>query len=223
MEKSHHLYESKSKLLLQRRERSVSIALMKSNHILQVSQFSSTAPLLRAEIDSRFSEPHLAHRGRFVWDFWHMPNQYTHLRTPAFEYFEPKLYLRFHKELVLWGRRTLGRWDISPPWMSCYIEGCRQELHSDVPHGPWAFVFSLTPKKLKFSGGETLIFKPSVLNYWENFLLPKDRELSSFVDRLPSKFNELTVFDPRYPHGVTEVRGTQILPRRSSRHSWMVY
>lgn len=182
---------------------------MKSSHILQVSNFTSTAPLLRAEFDARFAEPRQAHRGRFVWDFWHVPDRYTHLRTPAFEYFDQKLYLRFHKELVLWGRRNLGCWDISPPWMSCYIEGCKQAIHSDVPHGPWAFVFSLNPKKPKFTGGETLIFKPSVLNYWENFLNPTDRELPSFVDQITTKFNQLTVFDPRYPHGVTEVHGTQ--------------
>jgi hypothetical protein len=181
---------------------------MKSSHILKVPQFSKTAPLLRQEFDARFSNPLVAHRGRFVWDHWNVPGQYNLLRTPAFEYFDQKIYMRFHKELVLWGRRTLGCWDISPPWMSCYIEGCKQELHSDVPHGPWAFVFSLSPQHPKYSGGETLILKPDVLNYWKNFLAPKDRELSSFVDKIPAKFNQLTVFDPRYPHSVTEVRGT---------------
>jgi hypothetical protein len=181
-----------------------------SSHILIEKSFSPSASKLRAEFDAHFADPRDTHAERFVWDYWHVPGQYTALRTPAYNYFRKKLYLQFHKELVLWGRRTLGCWDISPPWMSCYIEGCKQELHSDVPHGPWAFVFSLTPwKNRKFSGGETLVLRPEVLNYWQNFSGAQDREQQSFVQKIPSEFNQLTIFDPRYPHGVTEVRGTQ--------------
>lgn len=181
---------------------------MKSSHILKVPAFSKQAKALRREYDNRFHDPKQAQAGRFVWDYWHVPDQYTLLRTPAYEYFERELYMRFHTELVMWGRRQLGCWDISPPWMSCYVEGCKQELHSDVPHGPWAFVFSLSPQTKKFSGGETLILKPETLNYWKSFSVMQDREHTSFVDREKSRFNELIVFDPRYPHGVTEVRGT---------------
>lgn len=181
--------------------------LRKSSHILIEKNFSAQAKGLRQAFDANLASPTAPER--FVWDYWHVPDQYTLLRTPAYSYFDEKLYMRFHHELVLWGRRTLGCWDISPPWMSCYIQGCKQELHSDVPHGPWAFVFSLTPRgPPAFSGGETLILRPEVLNYWRNFSTAQDRELNSFVDRIPSHFNQLTVFDPRYPHGVTEVRGT---------------
>lgn len=180
-----------------------------SSHILLEKSFSSSAGALRAAFDKNFANPKETPSERFVWDYWHVPDQYTLLRTPAYAYFEQKLYMKFHHDLVMWGRRTLGCWDISPPWMSCYVEGCKQELHSDVPHGPWAFVYSLTPWKQRiFEGGETLLLKPPVLNYWKNFSDPQDRELSSFVDRVPAEFNQLTVFDPRYPHGVTEVRGT---------------
>ena len=50
------------------------------------------------------------------------------------------------------------------------MDGCRQELHADVPHGPWAFVLSLTDwKARKFTGGETLILKPETLDYWRGF------------------------------------------------------
>lgn len=45
----------------------------------------------------------------------------------------------------------------------------KQELHTDAPHGPWAFVLSLTPAERAFAGGETLIMKPHVLNYWPGF------------------------------------------------------
>lgn len=186
-----------------------------------VDQFSKKSKLLRAEFDKRFANPLEADNQRFVWDFWHVPDQYTLVRTPAYHYFSQKLYMDFHSQLVSWGRKTLGCWDISPPWLSYYIEGCKQELHSDVPHGPWAFVYSLTPEIRRFKGGETLILKPEILNYWQNFGQQTNRELTSFVDRIPAKANRLIAFDPRLPHGVTEVRGT--MDPREARlviHGW---
>ena len=47
--------------------------------------------------------------------------------------------------LLAYGETHLGCSAITPLWLSCYVHGCRQELHADVPHGPWAFVLSLTP------------------------------------------------------------------------------
>ena len=53
---------------------------------------------------------------------------------------------------------------------SCYINGCRQGLHADAPHGPFAFVLSLTRwEERRFSGGETLLLQPHVLDYWRSF------------------------------------------------------
>jgi hypothetical protein len=170
--------------------------------------FFSRARELRAVFDERFSDPRSTREDRFVWDYWHVPEQYTLLRTPAWEYFPQALYREFHESLVNWGRRTLGCWDVSPPWLSCYVEGCQQQLHADVPHGPWAWVFSLTPTRARFRGGETLILRPEVLDYWPGFNDTVDRELSSFVKTIPSKFNRLVCFDPRFPHGVTRLTGT---------------
>ena len=77
---------------------------------------------------------------------------------------------RFHRRLVAWGRETLGCHDISPPWLSLYVDGCRQELHGDLPHGPWAFVFSLTRWRGRvFRGGETLLVRDEVLDFWHDF------------------------------------------------------
>ena len=106
--------------------------------------FAPEAKALRATFDERFAEPRSTRGDRFVWDWWHVPGQYTALRTPAWTYFPKKVYEAFHRRLVEWGRKTLGCHDISPPWLSLYIDGCRQELHGDLPHGPWAFVYSLT-------------------------------------------------------------------------------
>ncbi|MCE3011077.1 MAG: 2OG-Fe(II) oxygenase, partial [Proteobacteria bacterium] len=74
-------------------------------------------------------------------------------------------------------------------------------------HGPWAYVFSLSPKDLLFKGGETLLLKPEVLSYWKNFGSSQDRERSSFLETISPNFNRLIVFDPRIPHGVTRVSG----------------
>jgi len=176
-------------------------------HLIR-DRFYPDAAKLRAVFDERFAEPRSTRGDRFVWDYWHVPDQYTHLRTPAWEYFPQRAYRAFHEALVRWGRETLGCWDISPPWLSCYVEGCQQHLHSDVPHGPWAFVYSLTPRRPVFQGGETQILRPEVLDYWPTFAGNVDRERNSFVERIPPRFDRLVVFDPRLPHGVTRVSGT---------------
>lgn len=194
------------------------------NNILITDRFYKEAPRLRSFYEEQFINPRDTHQKRFVWDYWHVPDQYTLMRTPAYHYFPEKMYNPFHKYLVKWGQENLGCHNISAPWMSYYINGCHQNLHSDVPHGPWAFVFSLTPwKTRKWTGGETLILKPQVLDYWNHFVDESDREVSSFVDRIPAQFNRLTVFDPRFPHGVTEVKGTQDpLQARLVIHGWFV-
>ena len=132
--------------------------------VILTDRFFTRADRLRAVFDERFSNPRGLGSDRFVWDWWHVPGQYTALRTPAYHYFPKVLYERFHRQLVTWGRRNLGCHDVSPPWLSCYVEGCRQELHADVPHGPWAFVYSLTLwNQRQFTGGETLLLKPATL------------------------------------------------------------
>ena len=170
-------------------------------HYLMVDHFYPKAKSLRQVFDRNFAQPLHTHAGRFVWDFWHVPGEYTHLRTPAFHYFPKKQYEAFHRYLVNWGRVNLGCHDISPPWLSCYVEGCKQQPHQDRPHGPLAFVFSLS--RGGFAGGETFIQKPKTL--------------------IAPKFNRLTLFNPALIHGVKEVRGTMD-PRhgRLVIHGWFV-
>jgi hypothetical protein len=197
---------------------------MQKFHFIK-DNFFSAAPKLRGVFDERFANPREARSDRFVWDYWHVPQQYTLVRTPAYHYFPKAAFDAFTKHLVSWGRENLGCAGISPPWLSYYIEGCGQELHTDVPHGPWAFVYSLSlgrPGQF-FKGGETMILRPSVLSYWQNFQDSEDRELNSFVEFIPAKFNRLVVFDPRFPHGVTKVSGTN--DPRTARlviHGWFV-
>ena len=197
---------------------------MKANHSLVVPDFFSDYRQLRGEFEKNFADAKQTHQKRFVWDYWYDEDQYHLIRTPAFYYFSKKNYQNFHSYLVQWGRENLGCHDISPPWLSYYVDGCYQNLHSDVPHGPWAFVYSLTPHHEKaFRGGETFILKQSTLNYWPQFSDQKEYEYKSFVDLIPARMNQLVLFDPRYPHGVTEVKGTRDpLKARLVIHGWFV-
>lgn len=164
---------------------------------------------MRATFDARFAEPRRARADRFVWDYWHVPGQYTALRTSAEDYFPRATFSRFLERLAAFGRRTLGCHALSFPWLSCYVEGCRQELHGDLPHGPFAWVYSLTRwRGRRFSGGETLLLRDHALDYWDSFESVRMVEERHLVRAIAPELGRLVVFDPRIPHGVREVRGT---------------
>ena len=192
--------------------------------MLIVDRFAPEAAKLRSTFDTRFANPRGTGSDRFVWDYWHVPGQYTALRTPAWTYFPSAIYRQFHQRLVQWGRETLGCHDVSPPWLSLYVEGCRQELHADLPHGPWAFVFSLTNwRQRTFRGGETLLVRDEVLDFWHDFASVRGVEERDLIRTVEPKLNRLTAFDPRIPHGVRTVTGTHD-PRegRLVIHGWFV-
>jgi len=195
-----------------------------SRSVVIVDRFAPEAADLRATFDERFADPRSTRGDRFQWDWWHVPGQYTALRTPAWTYFPRRAYEAFHRRLVAWGRETLGCHDISPPWLSNYIDGCRQELHGDLPHGPFAFVFSLTRwNRRVFQGGETMLLRDEVLDFWSDFRSVRAVEEAELVRTVEPRFNRLTVFDPRIPHGVRPVSGTRD-PRegRLVIHGWFV-
>ena len=195
-----------------------------SRHVITTDAFHDKALDLRSHFEDRFRDPREARSDRFVWDYWHVPGQYTALRTPAYHFFPKKMYDSFHQQLVWWGRRNLGCHDVSPPWMSCYLDGFGQELHGDLPHGPWAFVYSLTPwAKRKFRGGETILLKEDILTYWQGFKSKRGLEQNDILQEVPAKFNRLTVFDPRVPHGVRTIEGVRdLLEGRLVIHGWFV-
>lgn len=177
---------------------------------------------LRGHFDRILGNPMEAKSERFCWDYWSVPDQYRLLRTPADQFFEPKSFHAFLKHLLDWGRDHLGCQMISQPWLSTYIDGSFQNLHSDVPHGPYSFVYSLTNwNKRTFSGGETLIAKPLLLRYFSELAPDTSHEQKDFISKIPPAFNQLTVFDPRYPHGVARVDGVQsLLASRVVIHGW---
>ncbi len=197
---------------------------MVARRALIVDRFAPEAKALRRHFEGRFDDPRGTRGDRFVWDLWNVPGQYTALRTPAYLYFPKKLYDAFHQRLVWWGRRTLGCHDVSPPWMSCYVNGCEQRLHGDLPHGHWAFVFSLTPwERRTFRGGETLLLRDDVLDFWSGFQSVREQEEPELLEAIEPRFNRLTVFDPRIPHAVRRVDGS--MDPREGRlviHGWFV-
>lgn len=193
-----------------------------SKHIKVIDNFFDRANELRGFFDSCFHNPKEATEARFVWDNWYVKDKYHLVRTPAYHYFPEELYNDFHQTLVTWGRENLGCFDISPPWLSYYTDGHFQNWHADVPHGPWAFVFSITNwDERKFEGGETQLIKPNILNFWSNFDSSIGLEQEHIIDLIPSQFNQLTLFDPRLPHGVREVKGVKDpLEARIVIHGW---
>lgn len=66
-----------------------------------------------------------------------------------------------------------------------------------------------------------MILQPHVLNFWQDFSADRGMELRDLVTLIEPKFNQLTVFDPRFPHGVRPVSGTRDpLKARLVLHGW---
>ena len=193
-----------------------------AEHLRVVDSFYGGAKALRSTFDDHFAEPRQAHPQRFVWDYWHVPGQYTLHRTQAANYFEPDAFDALTDALTSYGKNELGLRAISPPWLSFYVDGCEQAVHADVPQGPLAYVLSLTNwDERAFIGGETTILQPPVLDYWRDFDSSTGLEYDDLFTTVPPLFNRLTVFDARLPHGVRRVEGERD-PRgaRLVLHGW---
>jgi hypothetical protein len=190
--------------------------------ISETANFYPKAKQLRNHFEKTQGNPMEAKSERFCWDYWSVPNQYRLLRTPAEPFFQAAGFRNFLEHLLAWGRENLGCQMISQPWLSAYIDGSFQNLHSDVPHGPYSFVFSLTPWEARsFTGGETLVANPLLLRYFGELNPDQSHEEKDFFTRIAPKFNQLTVFDPRYPHGVERVNGVEdLLGSRLVIHGW---
>jgi len=187
--------------------------------------FLSEARALRAHVESVYGDPRYSHPKRFVWDHWELPGQFRQHRALARDFFPPALYKKLCNKLVSYGQNQLGCHSISEPWISYYTEGDFQDLHIDSPHGPWAYVYSLTNwQSREFSGGETLVLKPEILNYWAHYSRGQGLEKAQLFDVVQSHFNQLLVFDPRRPHGVSRVEGVhQPHLGRIVVHGWFVH
>lgn len=90
------------------------------------------AATARRHYDSRFADGRNTEERHFGFDLWHIEGSFTAFRTPAVDFFGDVLWVELETSLVAFGRRELGCQAITPPWLSVYLDGCEQRLHTDV-------------------------------------------------------------------------------------------
>ena len=198
---------------------------LSNDQLRVIPDFFSSATAMRDAYEARFAFPRNQDRQRFIWDYWHVPGQYTYIRTYAKWLFLSDLLTAFLRRLRSWGEENLGCNTVTEPWLSYYVDGCSQELHTDALQGPWAYVFSLTRwDERRFTGGETALIESDVLDYWHGRRHLQPMEQSVLMRLEPARFNQLLIFDPRIPHGVKTVHGTRDpLEGRLVLHGWFKF
>jgi Rps23 Pro-64 3,4-dihydroxylase Tpa1-like proline 4-hydroxylase len=164
------------------------------------------AMAMRREIDAHFAHPE-AHRGEThqVWNYWFIPELYAYLRTDAERVIGRDQIAAFDAALRDWATRTLGMAEVTRPYLSLYIPGCRQGWHNDAKNGRFGFVYSLTRNQRQTIGGETLIMHendPFRTN------LATANAGRGFYEAIEPRFNRLLIFDDRLPHAVERVDGS---------------
>jgi prolyl 4-hydroxylase len=164
------------------------------------------AEALRKHVERHFSQPH-QHRPSThqVWNYWHVPQLYTYLRTLPEKLIPHELCTSFHDTLSAWARETLGMPTVTWPTLSLYVNGCWQGLHNDSGNGRFGYVYSLTPDTVRHRGGETMLLREGDL-FRDN--LSRSAAGSGLYDLIAPRFNRLTVFDDRIPHGVQRIEGS---------------
>ena len=167
---------------------------------------ASAAQTMRRHFEAHFANPH-AHNADVhqVWNYWYVPELYTYLRTSPEKIMPEALVEQFHQALTAWAEERLGMGYVTWPNLSLYVDGCRQNLHNDSANGRFGFVYSLTPDTRRSRGGETLLLREGDL-FRSN--LHKPAAGIAMRELVESKFNRLTIFDDRIPHGVERVEGT---------------
>ncbi len=164
------------------------------------------AMAMRRGIEDHFADPqnHKPDRHQ-VWNYWHVPGLYTYLRTLPEKVMEPALVDRFVRGLTIWSEYMLGLGHVTRPYLSLYVDGCEQKLHNDSANGRFGFVYSLTSDERRTMGGETIVLKEGDL-FRNNMGNPSAG--AGLLDLIEPKFNRLTLFDDRMPHGVQRVDGS---------------
>jgi hypothetical protein len=164
------------------------------------------AAAMRADIDAHFAGPY-KHRPdtHQVWNYWFVPQTYTYLRTQPEKIIQRASLDRFMSLLHAWSSETLGLARLSWPYLSLYINGCRQGLHNDARNGRFGFVYSLTRDERRSTGGETIVMRrgdPFLRN------LRKASAGTALYELVEPRFNRLVAFDDRMIHGVQLVEGS---------------
>ncbi|HYD38179.1 MAG TPA: hypothetical protein VEA60_11230 [Allosphingosinicella sp.] len=164
------------------------------------------AVAMRRQINAHFAEPHRQSPDRHqVWNYWYVPGLYTYLRTLPEKVIERALVARFIQALTVWAEYMLGLGHVTWPYLSLYVDGCEQKLHNDSVNGRFGFVYSLTWDERKTTGGETIVLKEGDL-FRDN--MGRASAGAGLLDLIEPRFNRLTLFDDRMPHGVQRVEGS---------------
>ena len=164
------------------------------------------AEAMRFDIDTHFGSTE-SHRPEThqVWNYWFVPGLYAYLRTTPEKLIRRDRVDNFMQVLRRWSADALGLREVTWPYLSLYVSGCRQNLHNDSTNGRFAFVYSLTRDKRMTSGGETLVLNEGDL--FRNNVATAQAG-SGFYSSIEPRFNRLVVFDDRMPHGVERVDGS---------------
>lgn len=178
-----------------------------NHHYVVVENFFDGAEAMRAAYEGHFANPATHGAQQQIWNYWYVPGTYTYLKTSPTKIIPQPLLERFMGHLNNWAMNTLGLTTKLVPWMSLYVDGCGQKLHNDAAAGQMGFVYSITRwDDRPFLGGETVLFHPT--NYWQTDRMKQSGAGTSFYDLVPSKFNQLVLFDDRVIHGVQTIEGT---------------
>jgi hypothetical protein len=168
-------------------------------------------PLETAEAMRRDIEAHFAKSGSHrpdthqVWNYWFVPGLYTYLRTSPEKLIKRDRVEHFMQVLRGWSAEALGLREVTWPYLSLYVNGCRQNLHNDSENGRFAFVYSLTRDKRMTTGGQTIVMNEGDL-FRTNVATAQAG--SGFFASIEPNFNRLVLFDDRMPHGVERVDGS---------------
>jgi hypothetical protein len=176
-----------------------------------VDRFFADAKAMRKALDRRLADrTDPFDPARFAWEHWHVPGQFSQLRTPARSFFGEEVIAAFEGRLLRWARTTLGVARLGgPPWLSAITDGGFQGVHRDSPNGQFAFSYGLG--KGRFAGGETLLARDELLDYFRSGAHADGAADTPLFDEVPARFDRLVVFDARLPHAVRTVEG----PRRA--------
>jgi 2OG-Fe(II) oxygenase superfamily len=159
---------------------------------------------MRSAIEQHFSKPNQQGAAHEVWNYWHVPETYTYLRTNPEKVIPREQVARFMQLLKSWTWGEMGMDSPYWPFLSMYVDGCKQEMHNDSTNGRFAYVYSLTKPDRLTTGGETVVFHEG--NFFRDNL-HQSKAGRGFFDLVPPLFNRLVVFDDRIPHAVKMVQG----------------
>jgi hypothetical protein len=161
---------------------------------------------MRSGIEKHFSDTqNHAPQTHQIWNYWHVPGLYTYLRTVPDKLIDRQHVDSFVEKLRSFSEERLGLADVNRPYLSMYVNGCRQNLHNDSTNGRFAFVYSLTKDRRMTTGGETIVYKEGDL--FRDHVAQANAGPGFFSSIEPS-FNRLVIFDDRMPHAVERVDGS---------------